>query len=68
VIGKELELLGSHGMQAFEYPRMLAMMADGQLQPDRLISNRVTLTEAAELLPRMHQFPGSGVTVIDRFV
>jgi alcohol dehydrogenase len=55
-------------MQAFEYPRMLRMIAAGQLQPDLLISDRVSLTEAADLLPRMHEFPGSGVTVIDRFV
>jgi alcohol dehydrogenase len=68
VIAGELELLGSHGMQAFEYPRMLRMITAGQLQPDLLISNRVTLSEAAELLPQMHAFPGSGVTVIDRFV
>ncbi|MFN4918623.1 MAG: zinc-dependent alcohol dehydrogenase family protein [Planctomyces sp.] len=68
VIAGELEILGSHGMQAFEYPRMLRMIAAGQLQPDLLISDRVSLTEAADLLPRMHEFPGSGVTVIDRFV
>jgi hypothetical protein len=36
-------------------------------QPGLLISEKVTLTEAAELLPRMNQFPGTGVTVIDRF-
>ena len=67
VIGKELELLGSHGMQAFEYPRMLSMIAAGTLKPQLLISNRVTLSEAALLLPEMHHFPNSGVTVIDRF-
>ncbi|MFM7834158.1 MAG: alcohol dehydrogenase, partial [Planctomycetaceae bacterium] len=67
VIAGELEILGSHGMQAFEYPRMLRMISAGQLQPELLISDRVTLSEAAELLPRMHEFPGSGVTVIDRF-
>ena len=32
-----------------------------------LISEKVSLTEAAELLPKMNQFPGTGVTVIDRF-
>lgn len=67
VIGNELEILGSHGMQAFEYGRMLRMIESGQLNPSMLISNRVSLEEAAVLLPRMNEFPGTGVTVIDRF-
>ena len=67
VIGNELEILGSHGMQAFEYPRMLSMIAAGTINPGLLISEKVTLTEAALMLPQMNQFPGTGVTVIDRF-
>lgn len=68
VIGNELEIIGSHGMQAFEYGRMLRMISAGTLRPEILISNRVSLSEAAELLPRMDEFPGHGVTVIDRMV
>ena len=68
VIANELEILGSHGMQAFEYGRMLSMIERGSINPAMLISDRVTLTEAALLLPQMHKFPGTGVTVIDRFV
>lgn len=68
VIGNELEILGSHGMQAFEYGRMLAMIESGAINPAMLISDRVTLSEAALLLPEMNRFPGTGVTVIDRFV
>ena len=68
VIANELEIIGSHGMQAFEYGRMLRMISTGALRPELLISDRVTLTRAAELLPQMHEFPGNGVTVIDRMV
>ena len=68
VIGNELEIIGSHGMQAFEYSRMFRMISSGALRPDLLISDRVTLTQAAELLPKMHEFPGHGVTVIDRMI
>jgi alcohol dehydrogenase len=66
VIANELELIGSHGMQAFAYGRMLQMISAGVLRPNLLISDRVTLSQAAELLPRMNEFPGDGVTVIDR--
>jgi len=55
-------------MQAFEYGRMLAMIESGAINPAMLISDRVTLSEAALLLPEMNRFPGTGVTVIDRFV
>ena len=68
VIGNELEIVGSHGMQAFKYSRMLRMISSGVLRPDLLISDRVTLTQAAELLPKMHLFPGNGVTVIERMM
>ena len=68
VIANELQLLGSHGMQAFEYHRMLSMIESGAIKPAMLISDRVSLTEASLLLPKMHEFPGHGVTVIDRFV
>ncbi len=63
VIAKELELVGSHGMQAFEYGRMLNMITIGILKPELLISDQVGLEDIVRLLPAMNQFPGSGVTV-----
>ncbi len=68
VIANELQILGSHGMQAFEYHRMLSLIESGAIKPAMLISDRVSLTEASLLLPKMNEFPGHGVTVIDRFV
>ena len=44
-----------------------AAEASGQLKPGMLISDRVSLETAARILPRMSEYPGSGVTVIDRF-
>ncbi len=68
VIANELEILGSHGMQAFEYHRMMGMIESGILNPAMLIGDLVTLSEAALLLPKMNEFPGTGVTVIDRMI
>lgn len=64
VIGRELQVIGSHGMQAFEYPRMLRMITDGQLSPGDLISDVVDLEQACRLLPRLNEFPGSGISVL----
>jgi alcohol dehydrogenase len=67
VVAHELELLGSHGMQAHEYPRLLAMMASGRLDPARLVTQRVDLAEGIGILTRMGEFPTTGIAVIDRF-
>jgi len=67
VIAGELELYGSHGLQAHEYPRLFRMIQSRQVDPRRLITDTVTLEEAAELLPKLDEFPGDGVTVIDEF-
>ena len=37
VIAKELEIVGSHGMQAHRYEEMLRMIASGVLEPAKLI-------------------------------
>lgn len=67
VIAKELELLGSHGMQAHKYPKMLKMILDGKLQPDKLIHRTISLQEATTLLPQMNNFKHQGILVIDSF-
>jgi alcohol dehydrogenase len=64
VIGRELELLGSHGMAAHAYPEMLALVATGRLQPGRLISSRIALDDAPAALAAMSDGSPSGVTVI----
>jgi D-arabinose 1-dehydrogenase-like Zn-dependent alcohol dehydrogenase len=66
VIGCELELYGSHGMAAREYPRMLAMIGAGALHPERLVGAVIGLDEAPAALMAMDS-PGSvaGITVVD---
>lgn len=67
VIGQELEILGSHGMQAHRYPQMLDMIKCGTLSPQALVSHTVTLTEGVDVLTNMGDAPPDGVVVIDRF-
>jgi alcohol dehydrogenase len=65
VLANELEILGSHGMQAHRYPEMLEMIRSGKLQPQQLIEKTIDLAEAANALTQMDSFPNSGVVVID---
>jgi alcohol dehydrogenase len=67
VIAKELRIFGAHGMQAHAYPEMLRMVESGVLEPQRLVGRRIPLEDTAEALVGMDQFPGIGVTVVDRF-
>ncbi len=67
VIARELELIGSHGMQAYRYPEMLEMIRQGRLEPEKLIGKTVSLEESPAELTAMNHFAGFGVTVIDRF-
>jgi threonine dehydrogenase-like Zn-dependent dehydrogenase len=65
VIARELEIHGSHGMAAHEYPPMLALIADGALQPARLVGRVIGLEDGGAALAAMDE-PAStaGMTVI----
>jgi alcohol dehydrogenase len=65
VIGWELDLLGSHGMAAADYPAMLALIQSGDLRPQQLIERIVDLDEAAVLLPGLEHAQPAGMTMID---
>lgn len=67
VIAHELEILGSHGIQAFRYSAVLAMIAAGQLRPQALIGRRIALAAAPAELMAMDRFAGHGITVITEF-
>lgn len=67
VIAKELQIMGSHGMQAHRYGAMLDMILTGRLQPQLLVEKTIPLTQAPAALAAMDSFRGSGITVIDDF-
>jgi alcohol dehydrogenase len=67
VIADELEIIGSHGMQAFKYPEMLDMIKSKKINPEKLIEKTITLAESSVALANMHKFEHSRVLVIDSF-
>jgi alcohol dehydrogenase len=67
VIAHELEIVGSHGMQAHRYGTMFAMMDSGKLDPARLVGRTVSLEQSMDVLTSMDAFPGVGVTVVTEF-
>jgi alcohol dehydrogenase len=67
VIANELEILGSHGMQAHRYPALLEMIRNGRVDPMKMVTRRVTLAEGMRVLETMGEFRGVGIAVIDEF-
>src|SRR5215475_5875689 len=67
VIAHELEIFGSHGMQAHAYPEILDIIDAGKLPLGKLIGRRIALDDAGAALASLGSSPGKGITVIDRF-
>ncbi len=67
IIGQELEIYGSHGMQAHRYGAMLDMISSGKLAPEKLVGDRISLSDAPKALMEMDRFQSIGATVITSF-
>ena len=67
ILADELEIIGSHGMQAYKYPDMLEMIKNGKLHPEKLIGKTISLEESIIALPDMDKFENTGVLVINSF-
>ena len=65
VIAWEIDVLGSHGMAAADYPEMLDLVTSGALRPQDLLDRVVGLGEAAALLPAMDAAQRAGMVVLD---
>jgi D-arabinose 1-dehydrogenase-like Zn-dependent alcohol dehydrogenase len=64
VIAGELEIHGSHGMAARDYPAMLDLVASGALRPKLLIGSVIDLEGAPAALARMDEPGADGITVV----
>jgi alcohol dehydrogenase len=65
VIGRELEIYGSHGLAAADYGPLLALVLAGKLAPRQLVHRLIPLAEAPQALAEMGDFRHPGVTVIE---
>ena len=66
VIGWELAVLGSHGLAGHHYPELLALIADGRVRPDAMVSRVIGLADIPEALAAMGTtaYP-AGVTIVE---
>ena len=64
VIANELEIIGSHGIQAHRYVAMLALIESGQVDPGAMVTRVLALDQVPEALASMDSEPATGVTLI----
>ncbi len=67
VLSRELEILGSHGMQAHRYPAMLQMIRAGRLNPAKFVTRAISLEESVAILPNLDGETSPGITIINSF-
>ena len=65
VIARELEIYGSHGMAARDYPAMMGLVADGTLRPGLLVGDVIGLADIGRALAAMSELSvTAGMTVV----
>ena len=67
IMGRELRIIGSHGMPISGYGPLLKMVAAGRLRPADLVTATVPLAETWPVLESMGKFATTGFVVIDRY-
>jgi alcohol dehydrogenase len=65
VIGYELQLFGSHGIAARAYPEVFDLIDRKMIPLDRILGPRLRLEDVPVELPRIGQFQGLGIALVD---
>lgn len=64
VISRELQVFGSHGMAARDYPPMLELVTSGRLDPASLVARVIGLEDVGAALAAMDRPGPPGLTVV----
>jgi len=64
VIAHELQLIGSHGMQAHRYPEMFNFIRKSGIDPSTFVRETLDLSQTAAALPFLDADPSAGIRVL----
>jgi alcohol dehydrogenase len=68
VIARELRIIGSHGMGVCGYRELLDRIAEGKLNPSKIVTSRIALGGIPATMTAMSTFENPcGMTIVDRF-
>lgn len=65
IVANELEIYGSHGIQAHRYDAIWEMIKAGKLRPEKLLGKTISLGAAIPALMTMDRYENQGITIID---
>ena len=65
VYSRQIAILGTRGIAASRFSSLLGMIAGDRLDPARMITRRIALSDSGAALKAMDGYTGVGVTVID---
>ena len=65
IIAKELEIVGSHGMQATKYKEMFELIAASEIDLEKMVTRTIPLRQVPEYLPKMNSDTTGGLTVMN---
>lgn len=64
MVARELQLVGTIGMQPHRYPSMLNMVESGKLTPGKMVTNVIPIEGAAGVISSMGTYGTVGTTVV----
>jgi D-arabinose 1-dehydrogenase-like Zn-dependent alcohol dehydrogenase len=67
MVMKEVQMIGSLGMQAPHFPAMLQMVEQKRLNPGRLVHETIGLEQVSGVVESMDRYATLGVTVITQY-
>jgi D-arabinose 1-dehydrogenase-like Zn-dependent alcohol dehydrogenase len=67
MVVKELQMMGTVGMQPQRYPAMLRMVESGKLKPGKMIGSTVPIEQAGEVLSSMTRYATVGTVVVNKW-
>ncbi|MDR7075733.1 D-arabinose 1-dehydrogenase-like Zn-dependent alcohol dehydrogenase [Neobacillus niacini] len=67
IVTKELQIIGSVTMPISRYTPMLHLIDTLNIQPSKLVTERISLDQAGDVFEAMSSFSNIGISVVDRF-
>ena len=67
IVGKEARIVGSSGMPTSHYDSMLNLIDSVNIQISQLVTERISLEQASDVIASMTNYSNVGITVVDRF-
>ncbi|MEK4387217.1 hypothetical protein MKZ25_15735 [Solibacillus sp. FSL W7-1464] len=64
---KEAQFIGTLGMPISGFPRLLSLVEQGHLQPGKMVTAEISLSEVPTIFDKMSRFETKGTYVVTDF-